>query len=582
MELNTTATFVASNDYSNKSLNEILTLFKEMLDRADQQELYKNAEPIKAAFYKVLRKEKIAAGAFIEIGQSSDNKADNPFEEIEKAFKELYSNYKLQRDSFNKEAKEKREENYKQKIEIIEQINLLREKAEDVNLTFPAFRELQERWKSIGSVPVEYAKELWDNYNRTVEKFYDYIKINNEFRDLDFRKNLQAKSELCEKAESLINSKDPIAAFNELQKLHEEWKELGPVAKNERENIWNRFKSATSVINKKHQDYFDKLKEQQKANLVDKTLLCEQAEKIAAEKITESQEWNTFTKQIEELQQKWKKIGFASKKDNQKIYDRFRAACDQFYNGKREYYSKFKDVMQDNLQKKEDLCQQVEALKDSTDWKRATDQIINIQKVWKQIGPVARKQSDAVWKRFRAACDEFFENKSKHFGISEEGYKENLLAKKQIIQDVKDFNPSEDKQLGEALEEFLSRWNSIGFVPIKDKDSIQKEFDEVLDIHFKDIRDKSAEKKMGRLGKLIADAKTSGKSGKVVKAERDKLVAKYKKLESDITTLENNIGFFAKSKNADKLIEEIRIKVEKSKEELKQIEQKIKMIDKEF
>lgn len=584
MEENTTAIQGVGVDYSEKSLNEILTLFKEMLDRKDQQELYKNAEPIKAAFYKVLRKEKLASGVFVEPGQSAQPEGvTNPFEEVEKAFKELFEEYKALRADYTKEVKEKKEDNYKQKLEIIEGINQLLEKAEDMNHTLPAFRELQTKWKSLGSVPPEKARELVDNYNRTLEKFYDYIKINKDFRDLDFRKNLQAKTELCEKAEALVQEKDVVNAFNALQKLHEEWKELGPVAKSERESIWERFKSATSVINKKYQGHFEQLKEQQKENLAAKTELCEKAEAISETAAKDSKEWNSLTKQIEELQAKWKTIGFASKKDNQKIYDRFRAACDKFYNTKREYYTSFKDVMQENLKKKEDLCAQAESLKDSTDWKKATDQFINLQRVWKQIGPVARKQSDAVWKRFRSACDEFFENKSKHFGTEDPKFEENLSAKKALIEKVKAYVPSSDiEEKKNALNEFLTEWNQIGFVPMKEKAAVSKEFNEALNAHFEELRDKDSERRMGRLAKMINDVKAAGKGDRTIRFEREKLLNKFRKLQSEISTLENNMGFFAKSKNADKLIAELKVKIEENKKELSQIEQQIKSIDKEF
>ena len=366
-------------DLSDKSISEILSLFGQMIEEGDQQKLYKYAEPIKAAFYKVLRKEKIASGNFVEVGKEPQ---DNPFEEVEKVFKDMYARYKSSRANFNQEIQAHKEENLAEKQAIIDAINGLMEKAEDMNHTMPAFRELQARWKATGNVPQEKAREIWDQYNRTVERFYDFLKINKEFRDLDFKKNYELKTELCQKAELLVEDKDPIKAFNELQKLHEEWKEIGPVSKEQREEIWERFKAATSKINKRHQDFFTNLKEEQKANLKAKTELCELAEEIANNQAVESNQWNSLSKKMENLQAKWKSIGFASRKDNQKIYERFRAACDKFYNSKREFYSKFKDVMQENLKKKEDLCEQAEKIKDSEDWKKATDQLINLQNVW--------------------------------------------------------------------------------------------------------------------------------------------------------------------------------------------------------
>lgn len=567
-------------DYSEKSLSELLSIFEQMIQKGDQQMLYKNAEPIKAGFYKVLRKEKIASGLFVEPGMGQQQ--SNPFEEVEKAFKDLYAQYKSSRASFNQEMQAKKEENLAEKTKIIESINALLEKAEDVNHTLPAFRELQAKWKAAGTVPQENARDIWDQYNRAVEKFYDYLKINKEFRDLDFKKNYELKTELCQKAELLVEDKDPVKAFNELQKLHEEWKELGPVFKEQREEIWERFKAATSKINKRHQDFFSNLKEEQKANLKAKTEICELAEEIAATEATDSNKWNSLSKKMDELHTRWKSIGFASKKENQKIYDRFRAACDKFYGAKREFYTKFKDVMQENLKKKEELCEQAEKIKDTDDWKKGTDQLINLQNVWKTIGPVARKQSDAVWKRFRAACDEFFDRKAKHFGAEGEKFEENLAAKKAVIQEIKDYVSAGEESDKQALESFISKWNSIGFVPFKEKDSLQKEFDAALNIHFSAIRNPEAEKKMGRIRRLINEAKTNGKSDRGIRTEREKLLNKFRKLETDIATLENNMGFFAKSKNADKLIEEIKVKIAAGKEELKSLEQKIKMIDKEF
>lgn len=569
-----------SQDYSEKSLNEILSLFEQMIQEGDQQKLYKNAEPIKAGFYKVLRKEKIASGVFVEPGMGEQ--PQNPFEEVEKAFKDLYAQYKSSRANFNQEMQAKKEENLAEKTKIIEGIKELREKAEDMNHTLPAFRELQARWKAIGNVPQENAREIWDQYNRAVEDFYDFLKLNKEYRDLDFKKNYEQKIELCKKAELLVEDKDAVKAFNELQKLHEEWKEIGPVSKENREEIWERFKAATSKVNKRHQDFFSNLKEEQKANLKAKTEICELAEAIAAEEVTDSNKWNALSKKMAALQTKWKSIGFAARKDNQKIYDRFRAACDKFYNAKRVFYTEFKNVMQENLKKKEELCIQAEQIKDTDDWKKGTDQLINLQNVWKTIGPVARKQSDAVWKRFRAACDEFFDRKAKHFGAEGEKFEENLAAKKAVIEEIKNYTSNGPESDKEALENFLSKWNSIGFVPFKEKDSLQKEFDSALNVHFSAIRDLDAEKKMGRIRRLISEAKNPGKSDRGIRTEREKLLNKFRKLETDIATLENNMGFFAKSKNADKLIEDIKAKIASGKEELKALEQKIKMIDKEF
>lgn len=559
-------------DLSNLSLAEILQKFIQMVEADDKADLLKYGESYKAAFYKVLNENK-------EQGESNEDSVSD--EEV--TFKEFYAQYKELKQKNAQEQEKAKEENYLLKLKVIEELKSLLESTEDLNTTIPAFRELQARWKSIDMVPQSKVKELWDTYQHCVEKFYDYIKINNEFRDLDFKKNLEAKTLLCEKAEALEQEGNIVIAFKELQKLHQEWKELGPVAKEHREAIWDRFKSVTSVINKKHQSFFEKLKGEQKNNLEAKILICEQAEKIASVFPDESSEWNTLSKQMEDLQEKWKTIGFAAKKDNQKIYDRFREACDKFYNSKREYYANFKNVMQNNLKRKEQLCEQAEALMNSEDWKKATDQLINLQKLWKEVGPVARKQSDIVWKRFRAACDYFFERKSAHFGKVDEGYGNNLKAKQDLIAEIRSYKLSDSKEDNTlAMREFQNRWNEIGFVPFADKEKVQQEFNAAMDAHFADIRSLDSEKKLNKFKKMVMEVKNSSKGSRGLKAEREKLMNKYRKIEQDIATLENNIGFFSKSKGADALISDVRRKVAIAKEELIHIEEKIQIIDKQF
>lgn len=602
---------IESPDYSEMSLDGLMDTFQKMLQRGDQQELYKNADLIKSAFYKELKREKAAAGMPVEqaastsdenipqenhesvhesqiqdasvVEQDNNNAKTNPFVSIERNFKHLYSQYKTSRAEYIAQLERVKEENLAKKLQIIEKIKALLESVEDVNSTFPAFRELQNEWRSITMVPQNRAKDLWESYQLYVEKFYDYIKINNEFRDLDFKKNLELKTKLCEKAEALENEQNIVVAFKELQKLHEEWKELGPVAKEFRESIWERFKAITTVINKKHQSFFEGLKEEQKRNLSEKTALCEAAEEIVASKFDESNEWNVATKKMEALQAKWKNIGFAAKKDNQKVYDRFRAACDKFYDAKREYYSNFKNVMEENLAKKVALCEQAEALMHSEDWKKTTDQFINIQKQWKEIGPVARKQSEIVWKRFRAACDHFFDNKSKQLGQLAENYEENLAAKLSLIEEVKAFKISDSKEENiKAMRDFQGRWNEIGFVPIKEKESVQSAWNKAMDVHFADIRSLDSEKKLNKFKRMVAEMKNSGKGGRGLRNEREKLVARYRKMEQDIATYENNMGFFAKSKSADALIADLQKKIDITKSEMIQIEEKIKVIDNQF
>ena len=465
---------VEDDTYSSFTLKEIVEKMRGVPEMEDNEQMYKVAESLKSAFYKVLRKEKDASCTDSEDEEKAADNYSELFDEIEKEFKNLYSQYKAKRTKYLQDQESQKEVNLECKLAVIEELKSLLEKQEDINQTFPAFRELQARWKEIGPVPQNRMKDVWESYQHQVERFYDYVKINNELRDLDLKRNLDIKTGLCERAEALKDEQDVVEAFKELQKLHEEWRETGPVSKELREEIWNRFKEATSVINKKHQQFFDNLKEERKQNLEKKTALCLDAEMIANKKDIQPNEWNVLSKQMEELQNKWKTIGFAAKKDNQKIYERFREACDKFYNAKREYYAEFKKTMQHNLELKEALCEQAEAIMNSEEWKKVTDQLIKLQKEWKKIGPVARRQSDAVWKRFRAACDVFFNNKAKHFEEVDSEYESNLDAKKSLVEEIKAYvrtgNKDEDTA---AMRSFQERWREIGFVPFKEKENIQ-------------------------------------------------------------------------------------------------------------
>ena len=570
-------------DFSSKGLKELVDTFKEMIDGENMMQLYKHAEALKAAFYKNLRKEKIASGleqpaeaageaAAEAAGEAAGAPADepvssNPFAEIERGFKDLYSQYKAKRSAYTQELEKNKEENYVAKLAVIEDLKALVEASEDLNQTFPRFREIQNRWRAIGPVPQPKVKDLYDTYQHYVEKFYDYVKINKEFRDLDFKKNLEAKENLCEKAEHLSEEEDVVGAFRTLQKLHEQWKELGPVSKEFRESVWERFRAATAVINKKHQAFFESQKGNQKENLEAKTALCEKVEEIANAEVKDSTDWNALTKSIENIQKEWKKIGFASKKDNQKVYDRFRAACDAFFAKKREFYSEFKNQMQDNLSKKIDLCEKAEALKDNDDWKKTSEAFIDLQKQWKEIGPVSRKKSEQVWKRFRAACDAFFDNRDKHFGSMNSEQNENLQKKRDLIEEIRNFEVEDKNDAREALHEFQERWNAIGFVPFKEKTRIQEAFRKAVNEKFGEFRDNAN--------------RFTGKAERAVRSERDRLVQKFMKKEQEIATWENNMGFFAASKNADALLEELNKKIDIAKQELAQLEEEIKEFDRQ-
>ena len=567
-------------NYSAMSLAELADMFQKLAISEDRMKRSKEAEAIKSAFYKRLLKERAEAGntaAVQEPGSAEEDPAveaeasqapqpeteeavsENPFDEIERGFKALYNAYRKEKAEYNRQLEKEREHNLELKEAVIADLKALVEKQEDVNATFPAFREIQNRWRAIGPVPVQNFRNLNDTYQLYVEQFYDMVKINRELRDLDFKKNLEAKEKFCEAAEKLAEKENVVDAFKELQKLHEQWKEYGPVAKQFREDIWNRFKAATAVINKKYQAYFEGQKEQYAENLAAKTLLCEKVEAIAEKEIKSSGEWNDCTKEIEEIQKQWKGIGYASKKENQRIYERFRAACDKFFDRKREFYSAYKDEMNDNLQKKIALCEAAEALKTSTAWKKTTDQLINLQKQWKEIGAVPRKKSEALWKRFRAACDEFFNERDKQ-AKPENDYYGNLKAKKHLIEEINAYVLVDDDDVNaEAAQEFSDRWQSIGFVPFKEKDKIADAYKEAMQAKFPEISRRPR--------------------GKAPKNEKERLVQKYLKKEQDIVTYENNIGFFAASKNSEPLIRQMQERIDKAKEELKELEMQIRALD---
>ncbi len=576
-------------DFNTLSLKEIVLYFEEMLERGDRHEMHKYADIIKASFYRVLKKEKVAlAQSKEEIlpkdtpTTGEDEVSVNPFLEIERGFKNLYRRYRELRKVHLAQFEKEKEQNLIDKREVIEELKALLEKQEDLQHTFPAFRELQNRWRAIGPVPQAANKNLWETYQFHVEKFYDFVKINKELRDLDIKKNLEQKIKLCEKAEALLDETYIVPAFRKLQKYHDAWREIGPVPKEQREEIWERFRAATSTINRRQQEYFEGLKEEHKKNYELKKALCEKAEAIA--NIEGEKQWNKLTKEMQALQKEWRTIGFCSKRENQKVYDRFRAACDKFYDEKRAFYASFKVTMEENLKKKIALCEEAEAIKDSDDWNKTTNRLIALQKEWKEIGPVTRKQSDAVWKRFRAACDHFFEKKSSHYSGAGERYEQNLEDKETLIKEVENFSLSQSKEENvNSYREFMERWHKIGFVPIAQKDQITALYYQAIKEKFGDFVDSEEEAKIERFTRRIKSSRERGRGGdRAVRAERDKLIQKLRKIEQDILLWENNIGFFAKSKKADNIIKDIEAKISEAREEVAQIEEKIKLIDKQY
>jgi protein-tyrosine-phosphatase len=568
-----------AEDYKALTQIELLNLLREVVDGGAEAPAH-NAEVIIAVYYRKMREvsDEHKRKFLTDGGDPAEYVAvEDPYgEEV----KELARKYRQQRFEQGRKLDAEKEVNLQKKYEIIEEIKSLLNKEESINRTFQEFRELQKKWYEIGQVPQAKMKDLWDTYHFHVENFYDYIKINKELRDLDLKKNLEAKMEICEKAEELLVEPSVIKAFNALQKLHEEWRETGPVPADKKDDIWERFKAATSKINLKHQEYFEKRKLDQKKNMDAKVALCEKAEEISEAQPETHRDWDEKSRELVELQKVWKTIGFAPKRDNNKVYERFRNACDKFFVNKREFYSRNKDIQQVNLQMKIDLCMEAETLKDSTDWKKATQQFIDIQKRWKEVGPIPRKSSDAVWKRFRAACDYFFERKALHFSDIDGEQGENLKLKEALIAEVEGFQPGDDP--GESLRmlrDFQRRWTEIGHVPIRNKETIQHRFRDAINKQFDDLKIDNSNRTTFNFRSKIESMTDNARGLSKVRSEREKYMIKLKQLETDLTLLDNNIGFFANSKNAQALIADVNQKIQDTREKIEQLKEKIRIID---
>ena len=532
---------MTSTELENLTLDELILALRQIGASEDRMERGKEVEAVKSAFYRLLGKLKAEAEA---AGENVEEK----FSAQEEEFKMVYSDYKKEKAVYNREQDAQRADNLEKKKAVLAELKELVENLNDVQTAFPALREIQAKWRSIGPVPAADFRDINDTYQFLVEKFYDMVQINHELRDLDFKKNLEAKERFCEDAERLAESEDVIGAFAELQKLHEQWKELGPVAKEYRESIWERFKAATAIINKRYQAHFEDIKKSFAANLEAKEALCVKVEEIASrEDIKDAGQWNALSKEIEQIQAEWRKIGFATRKDNQKIYERFRAACNKFYDRKKEFFASAKSGIEAAIAAREELIAQAEAIKTSTDWKKTTDQFISLQKQWKELPAVPHKKGEQLWKRFRAACDEFFAERDKN-GKPENDFHANLKAKKALIAEIKAYKPKEGESREKARSEFEERYKAIGFVPFKEKDAIAKAYKDAMNEAF-------PQKEHSRKADLIR---------------------RYNALQQDIVTYENNIGFFSNSKNSEPLIRQMQERIESAKAELKEIEEQIR------
>lgn len=536
-------------------------------------------DSLKQAFYKLHNNEQEAAKKqFIDNGGTAEDFIPQ-VDLMEEEFKNIMSVIKEKRSELAAEVEKQKEMNLQIKLSIIEELKELVESPDDANKNYTEFKKLQQQWNEVKQIPQAKVNELWKNYQLYVEKFYDLLKLNSEFREYDFKKNLEIKTHLCEAAEKLADEPDVVSAFHQLQKLHQEFRDTGPVAKELRDEIWVRFKTASTTVNRRHQQHFEALKETEQHNLDQKTVICEIIEAIEYDQLTNFASWENKTQEIIALQNKWKTIGFAPQKMNVKIFERFRKACDEFFRKKGEFFKTLKDGMNENLEKKRALCEKAEALKDSTDWKATADALTKLQKEWKTIGPVAKKHSDAVWKRFISACDYFFEQKNKATSSQRTVEQENLEKKRAIIEKLDAIGEETDtEEASQLVRDLMKEWNGIGFVPFKEKDKIYKQYHNRIDKLFERFNLSASNRKLSNFKSTISSIQDG--NAQALYREREKLVRAFENMKSELQTYENNLGFLnASSKKGNSLLSEINRKVEKLKADIELVKEKIKVVD---
>ena len=557
-----------------QTLEEVVQRLKEINEKndlTDKQEI----DSLKQTFYKLQKaKSEAARKAFIDEGGKAEDFTPET-EPAEEEFKAVMNAIKEKRNALAAAQEQEKEENQTKKLGILERMKFLTESQEDTNKIYDEFKKLQQEWNETGQTPVAKVNELWKTYQLYTEKFYDMVKLNNEFREYDFKKNLEIKLHLCEAAEKLANEEDIISAFHQLQKLHQEFRDTGPVAKELREEIWTRFKTASTTVNRRHQQHFEALKEKEQRNLDEKTVICEIVETMEYDTFTTFQDWENKTQEVIALQAKWKTIGYAPQKMNVKIFERFRSACDEFFKRKAEFFKSVKENMSGNLEKKKELCEKAEALKNSTDWKTTAEVLSKLQKEWKTIGPVPKKYSEMIWKRFIGACDYFFDQKNKATSSQRSVEQENMVLKKEIIEKLNAINAQEtpEEDADNTIRELMKEWNTIGHVPFKEKDKLYKQYHAIIDKLFDKLNLSASQKKLSNFKSNI------GKEGNIYR-EREKLVRAYENMKNEIQTYENNLGFLtSSSKKGSNLVTEMNRKVEKLKADLELILKKIEIID---
>jgi hypothetical protein len=566
-------------DISTLTKAELITKLSNIVESKPVHKIYQLVEDIRTRYNEIVEEEcEKERTDFVAQGNEEVEfiPSQDPLKEI---FSSIVIAFKNKVRHHRERLEKDKEENLKRKYAIIQAIENLINSEESMNKTFNEFHQLQEEWRTIGLVPQSATKHLYETYHHHVERFYDFIKINKELRELDFKKNLEQKLEICEKAESLILEPSVIKAFKTLQDFHKQWREIGPVARDKKEELWERFKEATTKVNQRHHEHYVTLKEDQEKNLDQKKALVIKIQEINKLTLVKPKKWEEKAQEIIEIQKQWKAIGFAPRKENNELFDQFKAECDKFFTTKRGFFDERRKEEQNNFQMKIDLCVQAEGLKDSTEWKKTTEDFIKLQKAWKEIGSVPRKHSEIVWQRFRTACDAFFNGKSQHFGNQDKEQSENLAKKLELIEKVKEFALTGDSESDlQTLSDYQSMWTDIGFVPFDKKDKIQKEFRAALNVHFDtlNVSPRSADSYKGKARSWGDSPKSKVKSNQ----ERNKLVIKIRDLENEIALYENNIGFFSKSANATVMIRDIQNKIERAKQTIVELKNKLEVFDK--
>jgi len=583
MEVTENATPHADSESENVERKQYQTK-KEVLERvqeiahSDEAPQKDEVDYLKTVFYKLHVAEREAQlKAYIDGGGDPEHYQIMP-DPDEEAFKAEMGIIKEKRQQLFLEQEQEKKANLEKKLAIIEKIKTMITSPEEANKSYKDFKALQEEWREIKNVPAEHANELWRNYQLYVEQFYDLLKLNSEAREYDFKKNLELKTKLCEAAEKLADEPDVISAFHQLQKLHQEYRETGPVARELREEIWNRFKAASTVINKRHQQHFDDLRSKEEENLAKKTALCEKVEAIAAEENKGSGDWERHTKEIIDLQAEWKTIGFAPQKMNVKIFERFRAACDDFFSRKAAHFRELKDTFKENAEKKRALIEKAKALQDSTDWKSTSDKLINLQKEWKTIGMVPKKLGDQLWEEFLGACNKFFEARNAAGGNVRNEERANLEKKRSIVEQLRAAADEGGENLQERVQQLVEEYQAVGHVPFKEKDKLYEEYHAVLDKLFRELNISVAQRRLSKFKDNLRQVAERGENA--LDNERARLMRQYEQLKSEVQTYENNLGFLnASSKKGNSLIDEMNRKVQKLKDEVQLVRDKIKAID---